>query len=268
MIPLNTQRLQKIFLELNMHHPIDIHVVASVDSTQNFVKALPHTSKLSLCCAEMQTQGRGRFDRTWHSPFGENMYASLRMPINSPQHIGSGLSLVVSLGLVEAIKKITDNHDALRIKWPNDVIWNNRKLAGSLIECLTEQRCTKAFVLGIGLNVNMPSDVGHEIEQPWCSLHDIIGSPLDRNHVIAQVITCVHEHITRFMQQGMTAFQQAWRDVDDLFGHPIVVVQPSRTLQGIAHGINDQGHLIMIDDNGQRHQILSGEATKVRAIRQ
>ncbi len=150
--------------------PINIHVLDTVDSTNRFLKDLPASDDIDVCCAETQTQGRGRFGRSWHSPYGENIYCSIRWRFDCDFSKLSGSSLVVSLAVLAALKDISPE---IRIKWPNDLLWHGKKLCGSLIEVVGQSD----VVIGIGINVNaIPND------QSWCSLYEITGQHDDRMH--------------------------------------------------------------------------------------
>src|SRR5690606_12851590 len=104
-----------------------------LDSTNRFLKDLPTKKILSICCTEMQTSGQGRFGRKWHSPYAENIYCSSLWTLPCSLSQLSGLSLIISLSLVHMLSE-NHIHDNIAIKWPNDILWKGKKLAGILIE--------------------------------------------------------------------------------------------------------------------------------------
>lgn len=255
--------------QLNAKHfnePINLHLFASLDSTNRLLRELPRTSVIEVCCAEMQTQGRGRFGRQWYSPFGENIYCSSRWHFDCDLSRLSGLSLVVSLAILAMLNDIGIN-DNICVKWPNDILWYNKKLCGNLIEVIAESNSSAEVIIGIGLNVNSPSSRKTACEeatlpnQPWCSLYDIAGHYMDRNTLIAGLITHLHQYLKNFIQQGFASFITEWHQADYLRGKKITVSHLTGSLTGLADGVNETGQLIMIDEIGATHYLSSGDTS-------
>ena len=243
--------------------PINIHLYATLDSTNRVLKELPRSTAIEICCAEKQTAGRGRFGRYWYSPFGENIYCSSRWHFGCDLSRLSGLSLVVSLAIVATLNDFGIS-EHLRVKWPNDILWHNRKLSGSLIEVIAESNSAADVVIGIGLNVNSTTtehDHTMRPDKPWCSLFDITGHYMDRNALIAGLLSHLNEFLTEFMLQGFNAFILRWQSIDYLHGQLITVSQPTGTLTGTAHGVNKAGQLILIDEAGIKHDLSSGDTS-------
>jgi BirA family transcriptional regulator, biotin operon repressor / biotin---[acetyl-CoA-carboxylase] ligase len=149
---INENYLKEQFEKLQQD--MDVIVFESIDSTSTFLKKITPKQKPIICLSEQQTQGRGRFNRPWHSPFGENIYLSLLVPIRKKLHQLSGLSLVVGLSMLHALKSYMQNHH-LYIKWPNDIFYEDKKLAGNLIEVHSENAQACYLIIGVGINVNM-----------------------------------------------------------------------------------------------------------------
>ena len=227
---------------------INVRVLDTVDSTNQFLKNLPTSDTIEVCCAETQTHGRGRFGRSWHSPKGENIYFSIRWHLDCHFSQWSGLSLVVSMTILSVLNKI-DN--TIRIKWPNDLLWQGKKLCGNLIEVVNRSD----VVIGIGLNVNSSAD------KLWCSLYEITRQRFDRNELIAQLITQMDNDLKQFLTHGFGFFMPAWQGVDYLYGQLITVSQPTGFLSGKANGINEAGQLILIDNEGETHYLSSGDTS-------
>src|SRR3990167_1780942 len=133
---LNALTIKQHLKKLNVNIPLQLHLFDSIDSTNRFLKDLIPNNGIDVCCAESQTHGRGRFGRTWYSPFGENIYFSIRWHFNRPFSQLSGLSLVVSMAIMAVLQDL--NIQGVQIKWPNDLLWQDKKLCGSLIEALNE----------------------------------------------------------------------------------------------------------------------------------
>lgn len=243
----------------------NLHLFTSIDSTNRFLKDLPASNQLDICCAEMQTQGRGRFGRHWHSPFGENIYCSSRWNLNFDLTKLSGLSLVTSLAILAALKEFEVSPE-IQIKWPNDLYWSDKKLCGSLIEIVAQSNGNAQVIIGIGLNVNTDTENHPLPEQPWCSLYEITKQHFNRNHLVAALINKLNQYITQFMNNDLNYFMDEWNEVDYLAGKAITVTQPSATLSGRAAGINSIGQLILIDASGIEHRLSSGDTSLQRSM--
>ncbi|MCH9689349.1 MAG: biotin--[acetyl-CoA-carboxylase] ligase [Gammaproteobacteria bacterium] len=256
-IPLSKAHIQNAcHTGVDLH---DLHLFASIDSTSRFLKNQPFTSSLTCCIAETQTAGRGRFRRHWHSPFGENIYCSLGLRIEGDPSRLSGLSLVVSLAMHAVFQQYTQQ--AIDIKWPNDLLWNHQKLAGTLIEMTAEGNGGTDIIIGMGLNINSISSPQDCINRPWCSLKDITHQSFDRNQLIAELISALDEHLQVFIQQGFTPFIAAWNALDYLSNKTVTISQPNRSITGQGRGVNHAGYLMLEDDKGVTHVVSSGDTT-------
>ena len=207
-----------------------------------------------------KTQGKGRFGRHWHSPFGENIYCSSRWRFNCDLSSLSGLSLVTSLAVLTTIKQINPN-PLVQVKWPNDLLWQNRKLSGNLIEISAESNGIAQVIIGIGLNVNSDTAAYPLADKPWCSLYDMFGFNLDRNQLIADLLVNLDRYLRQFIEKGLSDFVEEWNQNDYLLNKPIQIHQASNTLSGIAKGIDQTGQLILEDKTGTRHFLSSGDTS-------
>jgi len=260
MIPLNQNSLLTHLSAIQCHLPLKLHIFDTIDSTNNFLKNLPISNTLDICCAETQTIGRGRFNRSWYSPWGENIYLSIRWPISCTIKKLSALSLVISLSVITALKQLGIN-DNILIKWPNDLMWQDKKLSGNLIE-ITHNH--SHVIIGIGLNVNSNSnDNTHTvIDQPWCSLSDITGQHFDRNNIIAAIIATLHHTLPQFMTTGFMQFMQEWNNLDYLKDRMITISNNNaQPIVGTAMGVNDTGQLLIQDKLNITHVCISGETS-------
>lgn len=238
-----------------------LHVVATVDSTNSYLRKLPASSLIAssqvtdVCCAEAQTQGRGRFGRQWESPFGKNIYCSSRWTLHCDITWLSGLSLVVSLAIYSALRELV-NTDEIRIKWPNDILWRDKKICGTLIEISAESHGTAEVIIGIGINVNS----SHK-DIPWRSLAEIFDQQFDRNELVSMLLVKLDVYMQRFMEHGFSAFTSEWEGVDYLLGKEITLSHPTGPISGEALGVNEQGQLLIKDKLGKINYLSSGDTT-------
>lgn len=257
MILLNKQQITE---QIKLATPFNLHLFTSIDSTNRFLKDLPINSHLDICCAEIQTQGRGRFGRQWHSPFGENIYCSSRWNLNYDFGKLSGLSLVSSLAVLATLNELHLSAD-IKIKWPNDIYWFDKKLCGSLIEILAESNNNAQVIIGIGLNVNTDTENHPLLDKPWCSLYEITKNHFDRNLLIAKLINNLEHYLNKFINHDLNAFMDEWNQADYLAGKYIKITQSSGVLAGKACGINQKGQLILEDEAGVKHFLSSGDTS-------
>ncbi len=257
MTPLNEADIRHHIHTLNPRVQVDIF--ETIDSTNRFLKNQPSQENIHICCAETQTQGRGRFGRTWHSPFGENIYFSARFRLDCDLALLSGLSLVTSLAIINTLDELGLN-DHLVIKWPNDILWQGQKLSGCLIELITDANHLEV-IIGIGINVNSNTQAHSPPDKPWCSLFDISGELQNRNHIIGRLIEHLHQQLQRLITSGLGTFIDQWQQVDALYGQLITVSTQGSKLTGRANGIDDSGRLILVDCENNTHFLSSGETS-------
>jgi BirA family biotin operon repressor/biotin-[acetyl-CoA-carboxylase] ligase len=214
-----------------------LEIFESIDSTNTYLlsRAKKEAKSGSFCFAEEQTQGRGRRGRTWLSPPGVNIYGSLLWRFSESKFDLSGLSLAIAVMIVNALKKFGVT-ESLQLKWPNDIYFQNKKLAGILIE----SQDAKNVVIGIGINVLAAPDPDHSI-----CLADFHSSIPVRNLLVGLLINELLEKIPLFEVSGLSSFLTEWRRLDMFFGKKIQVSLPNETLHGVMRGVDDQGRLLL-----------------------
>lgn len=259
--------LEPDLIKKALPYEIDITVLESIDSTNNFFKTSDKRNTIQCCLAERQTQGRGRLHRTWHSPFGKNLYLSCYYPFQKDISELTGLSLVVSLAVLSTLRTLGFTKD-INVKWPNDVLCQEKKIAGILIDIQAESHGASDVTIGIGLNVNMtlddtPSSVEF-INQLWTSLYEEKGTAFDRNHVAAILLEHLLKYIRCFEQEGFAVFLNEWATVDSLHKKTVTVNYKNELITGEAVGVNQKGYLLLrlADDNV--HAFSSGEISLVK----
>ncbi len=181
LILLNEETIKRSVNDMNLQ----IEVIECIDSTNEYLKNAIGVRKPKICIAELQTKGRGRLNRNWSSPFAQNVYLSIIYLFYKDSSELAGLTLVIGLSIINALKQYNLG-EVLQIKWPNDIVFESKKLAGSLIETQSEANGISYAIIGIGLNVNMLKD--KSISQPWTSLRKILGTYIDRNQLCTDLI--------------------------------------------------------------------------------
>ena len=236
---------------------IDIEILENIDSTNSHLKRNLTAYKREICFAERQTQGRGRMGRSWCSPFGQNIYMSYAYPFKKDISELNGLSLVVSMAMLAAIKEIGFSAPIM-LKWPNDGVYERQKLMGNLVEVQAEAYGESLAIIGLGINVNM-SEEEEEISQAWTSLKKISNSYIDRNLLAIALIHNLNSYLERFAKYGLREFIPQWQQLDSLYGEHIQL--NNGEMSGIAKGINEQGNLLLELANGELKAFSSGETS-------
>jgi BirA family biotin operon repressor/biotin-[acetyl-CoA-carboxylase] ligase len=238
----------------------DIQIFNSVTSTNDILlKAIKSSpEKIIALFAETQTAGRGRQGRTWISPANTNIYFSLSWHFEKSVGALSGLSLVIAIAIVRALKDL-GIREAIKIKWPNDLMFENKKLGGILIESNSINSKKSSLIIGIGLNVNLAEDPIAEINQPWTSLFKITHQLQDRNLLSALLLNKLSVILPEFEKNGLENFQAEWNTHDALLGKYCEIKMGSQYKSGISLGINALGELLLKTDKNIIEKINSGE---------
>lgn len=195
---------------------------------------------LSVCVAETQSAGRGRRGRAWISPLGANVYLSLLKRFDGGMGTLSGLSLAVGVALAQALEDC--GAAGIGLKWPNDVVVEDRKLAGILVEAGGEFLGPCFAVIGIGINLRLPDDA--DTGQPATDLARICGGAMpSRNRVVARLLARLVDALDRFVGDGFAAFAKAYAARDALAGRRVRVQAADGVRDGIADGVDARGAL-------------------------
>ncbi|KPD04051.1 bifunctional biotin--[acetyl-CoA-carboxylase] ligase/biotin operon repressor BirA [Moellerella wisconsensis] len=217
-----------------------------IDSTNQYL--LERISELAsgdVCIAEYQSAGRGRRGRQWVSPFGCNLYLSMYWKLDQGPAAAIGLSLVVGIILAETLNKL--GHVGVRVKWPNDLYLNDKKLAGILVELTGKTGDAAHIIIGVGLNIGMDKANladKENINQQWASLNETNIS-INRNELAAKIIKSLREALLQFEKEGMTPFIERWYKLDNYLNRPVKLLIGEKVITGISRGINDQGALLL-----------------------
>ena len=250
--------LNQAYIEKEIANPnISIEVLEHVDSTNSYLKRNSDTNRRKIVLSETQTCGRGRMGRSWHSPFGENIYMSYAYPFKKDISELNGLSLVVSMAVIAAIKEIGILKNIM-LKWPNDVIYQGNKLMGNIVEVQSESYGETLAIIGIGVNVNMLVD-GENITQSWTSLEKITGNYINRNLLAIALIHNLNVYLEQFAKYGLREFISKWQEFDALYNQRIKL--NNEEISGIAKGINEQGNLLLELAGGELKAFSSGETS-------
>jgi len=239
-------------------------VLPETDSTNAAVSRLPaELQHAHAILAEQQTRGRGRRERSWHSPAGGNIYLSLGWRFDSSDVPLGTLPLAVAVCTCRALARA--GLEAYGIKWPNDILVQQKKLAGVLVELQSTGNGPSLAVIGIGLNVRMPRDGVAEfrIDRPWTDLASHLPGAvsIDRNSIGALLLDELLAGLDRFESSGFESFTTAWQGLDTLNGHQVQLEHAGQHINGTARGIDELGGLLLETADRKMKAYHSGEAS-------
>jgi len=235
-----------------------VHAFGSVGSTNDIARRLAHAGapEGTVVLAERQRRGRGRRGSVWVSPPGGLWFSLVLRPHLAPER-AAGLSVVAAIAVARAARGAAGV--AARIKWPNDVLVSGRKLAGAM----AERAGSGALVLGVGLNLNLGPEELPALE--WyeaTSLAREAGRRFMRAELLALIVREFEPRYFRFRSSDHHTLVEEWRELSLVVGEQVVVTREGREIQGTAHGLDDDGALVLRLHDGRQERVLpTGEVT-------
>lgn len=259
---LDKKLIEKYLAPKHYNHLQSMLIIDQINSTNSHLSELAKDpkNKINICLAECQTAGKGRLDRKWVSPYARNIYLSILWKFHQPAANLSGLSIAVAIGAIEALQDYGIK-EKLMLKWPNDILWNQRKLSGILIEFLAEAPNIYSAVIGIGINVNMPKEAEREINQPWCDIAQITNSVPSRNKLAGILISKILDTLEIYQQQGFKPFVKKWEELDICHQKHVNIITPTEIISGTGKGIDDHGCFLLQKDDGKIQTFAAGEVS-------
>jgi BirA family biotin operon repressor/biotin-[acetyl-CoA-carboxylase] ligase len=239
----------------------DIEVFQEIDSTSDYLKRLPSPcapGQGRVCLAEWQSAGRGRRGRRWVSAYGSSLYLSLAWQLSGAALNAGGVSLVVAIAVLRALQNC--GVQDIGLKWPNDIYYQGRKLAGILLDVSGESNGPFVVVMGIGVNLKLPHNAANRIDQPWADVSQS-GVDTDRNRLAAVILEQLLLALDTFTDEGLAAFASEWRRFDLIAGRRVELQHDQdKRISGVARGIDSHGALL-IDQDGDTRSFYAGEVS-------
>jgi BirA family transcriptional regulator, biotin operon repressor / biotin---[acetyl-CoA-carboxylase] ligase len=237
----------------------DFDVLASTNASMHALGRLGHREG-TIVLADQQTAGRGQADKVWISPPRCNLYVSVLLRPSIAPTQAPLISLLAAVALVDTLGQ---RGAVCGIKWPNDVLVRQRKVAGILTEMETHQDAVQFVVVGIGVNVNMTqkeleTHLG-SIAQTATSLRVALGREIPREGLLAALMASLEQWYHRFLTDGETVLQAAWEARSVMHGRRITAHTAGATWEGTAEGIDRAGRLQLRQDDGALVTLTSAE---------
>ena len=237
-----------------------IHYFHSIDSTNSkaYQLALQGAEEGEVVIAESQVKGRGRLGRHWFSPSFLNLYLSVILRPQIPPHQASLITLMAAVATANAIQRYSGLLPL--IKWPNDILLRNRKVAGLLNEIHSETDRIHFVILGIGVNLNMSGKMfSEEIRGVATSLKKEMGETISRKVFLCSLLEELEEWYAIFLKEGGAPVLEAWRERAKIKGRRVRVASFGQTLSGVAIDIDSDGALILETKDGKQKKIVAGD---------
>jgi BirA family biotin operon repressor/biotin-[acetyl-CoA-carboxylase] ligase len=237
----------------------DIIHFETIESTMTHVFQLGVDGKEegTVVCAETQTKGKGRLGREWVSPKGKGIYLSILLrPRLHPTEVAK-LTLMTAVAVCEAIREITGLN--AKIKWPNDILINGKKVTGILTEMSAEMERVRFVVVGIGVNVNTPLTA---LPETGTSLKQELGKEIDR----IQLFQCILRKMESWYEQSHHGFgnmTERWKELSSTIGSRVKVRDVDNEIIGTAIGLDEYGGLIVRYDSGKIVKRMTGDVVEI-----
>ena len=236
-----------------------VHCFSSIESTNKYAKELAKQGEAegSLVIAEEQTKGQGRMGRHWHSPACSNLLFSIVLRPRFTADRAFSLTMIAALAAVDAINRITGLNTM--IKWPNDVFYRDKKVAGILTEFSAKKKLIEYVVIGIGLNVNWDISDKSELTHTATSLKNEIGHPVSRPALLATILKLLEEYYGLLLKGQEDSIYKRWNEHSMVIGREAVVDSVDETIKGRVKRIDKNGALIIEDETGKESSVVCGD---------
>lgn len=239
----------------------EFHHKDITDSTSLDIKKLADggSAEGAVVCADMQIAGRGRRGRDWQSNAGDNLLFSILLRPQIPPEKAPQITLLMALAVTKTLREYYD-FDA-KIKWPNDVVVNGKKVCGILTEMYMDGSCIDSVIVGTGINVNQ-KEIPEELAGSATSLCLQRGMDFAREEILNHVLIAFEEYYEEFLQKGtLQQFVEQYNEWLVSLNTEVRVLDPQGEYSGIARGINESGELLVEVSDGKIEAVYAGEVS-------
>lgn len=239
-----------------------IEILQEIDSTSDYLLEQSAKGDINrhICLAECQSNGRGRRQRGWHAAAYRNIVLSIGWSFNDGMAGLTGLGIAAGITIVNALHRSGYDSD-IGLKWPNDIVWQDRKLGGLLIDVRGEADGPCLAILGLGLNLALSEADQHSIDQPCVSLEEISNREIDRNLLVIAIIRGLTELFEDYASTDFGRYRQLWSNFDRLQGRGVSITRGGTKFSGTAMGIDESGALLLDEGKGRYSKFLSGDVS-------
>ena len=228
-----------------LENNFECYFFESIDSTNSYLASSKYSTKPQICITREQTKGKGQHGRNWVSQKDGSIIFSMRKSFNEGMNL-NGLSLIAGMAIIKSIEAECQL-SGLKIKWPNDIYYGDKKLAGILMEN-THYKSNQLVLIGVGINYQLVDT--NEIDEPWVDLSRILNKLPNFQQLTAKIITNILFFLEDFQINGLSNLLSEWHHYDMLKGVRIKFRESNIELQGQIDGITHQGALKVLTKDG------------------
>lgn len=241
-----------------------LEVFTELDSTNRYLSAAaPDVGKLDVCLAEFQTAGRGRRGRRWHAPLGSGICLSLGWQFAGMPSQPAAMTLAVGVAVRRVLQRVAGL--TIGLKWPNDLVFDERKLGGILLEIKAEAHGGAHVVAGIGLNVALPKELLPSLSDWPRGAVDVASAlgaePPPRAAIAAGLVNELAALFVDYPTHGFAPYRSEWRAADYLRGRVVEIEQPGARVSGTAVGIDADGALLVEIASAETRRVVAGDVS-------
>jgi BirA family transcriptional regulator, biotin operon repressor / biotin---[acetyl-CoA-carboxylase] ligase len=237
------------------HFASSIHHLPSVSSTNDYAKTLAKKGEPegSLIIADKQTGGRGRKQRKWISPEKGLWFSLILRPKITPND-----AMLTTMCAACAVTKGISEQTPLKpsIKWPNDILINNKKVCGILTELSAEIDEITYLIIGIGINVN--NEIPSELKEKSTTLKQESNKPIDSVLLLSSILSSFEHFYQKLTNKDILTIKDTWRSYSSTIGAKVTVKKEKEVITGIAVDLGEHGELIIKNNQGEK-KILTGD---------
>lgn len=242
-----------------------IHVFDQLESTNSEAYRIAREGgeEGEVVVADRQLRGRGRLGRPWHSPPGVNLYVSMILRPSIGVRNAPFLTIMAAVATAKALKGVSGLQPY--IKWPNDLLVHDRKVAGLLSEMKDRAGQVDFVILGVGINVNMTPDmIPEEMRSIATSLREELGYEISRVDLLHALFRSVEEEYGAFLTGKTEGILHQWETFSQMVGTVVEVRSFGEVLRGRVKGIDFDGSLLLLAADGSERSVVAGDVSQVR----
>jgi BirA family biotin operon repressor/biotin-[acetyl-CoA-carboxylase] ligase len=239
-----------------------INLLPEVDSTNVYANRLAQkgASEGVVVIADTQTSGKGRLNRVWQSPPHRNLYTSIILRPDIALGDAPRITLAAGISVAEAILEYCSQGVAL--KWPNDVLINDKKICGILTEMKTYGEKPAFVIVGIGVNINMRvGEFAEDIRNQATSLYEETGRETDRSDFVIRMLGKFEHWYRIFLAGNYEEIRASWLKYSNMIGKQVQVCFRDKIENGKVIGMDEKGALLIVDDLNRVKEILAGDVS-------
>lgn len=235
----------------------DFYYFDTIDSTQNYAhKLLENHDGSFIVCAGSQSQGRGRFKRTWESPEQMGLYMSIVWRPGIPTREITKFNYHISLAIARAIRACFDLD--VKIKWPNDIYIHNKKVCGFLSEMVTRENNIDAIICGIGINLRH-SEALKTIETATSLTHELGENNINFEIFFQSLVAELKHAYEAFIHDGFHDIKEEWLSITNVFDYELTINAYNTSYKAKALSIDKDGFLNVVDREGNIKKVISAD---------